>query len=98
MIIYRAQLVCTDQCLFTRIRLTKIMPGVDFKVKVMDVAGPDGRPKRVKVTIWDTGTFYHLAYFCSKINSAICSGPGKIPNSDEFILSRSSRHYIGCDF
>ena len=30
--------------------------GVDFKVKVMDVAGPDGRPKRVKVTIWDTGT------------------------------------------
>lgn len=29
--------------------------GVDFKVKVMDVAGPDGRPKRVKVTIWDTG-------------------------------------------
>lgn len=28
--------------------------GVDFKVKVMDVAGPDGRPKRVKVTIWDT--------------------------------------------
>src|SRR5688500_9882504 len=29
-------------------------PGVDFKVKVMDAAGPDGRPKRVKVTIWDT--------------------------------------------
>jgi len=29
--------------------------GVDFKVKVMDAAGPDGRPKRVKVTIWDTG-------------------------------------------
>lgn len=28
--------------------------GVDFKVKVMDVAGPDGRPRRVKVTIWDT--------------------------------------------
>lgn len=28
--------------------------GVDFKVKLMDVAGPDGRPKRVKVTIWDT--------------------------------------------
>jgi len=28
--------------------------GVDFKVKVMDAAGPDGRPKRVKVTIWDT--------------------------------------------
>lgn len=28
--------------------------GVDFKVKVMDVGGPDGRPKRVKVTIWDT--------------------------------------------
>jgi hypothetical protein len=35
--------------------LTKILSGVDFKVKVMDVAGPDGRPKRVKVTIWDTG-------------------------------------------
>ncbi len=29
--------------------------GVDFKVKVMEVAGPDGRAKRVKVTIWDTG-------------------------------------------
>jgi hypothetical protein len=29
--------------------------GVDFKVKVMDATGPDGRPKRVKVTIWDTG-------------------------------------------
>lgn len=28
--------------------------GVDFKVKVMDAAGPDGRPKKVKVTIWDT--------------------------------------------
>ena len=28
--------------------------GVDFKVKVMEVAGPDGRSKRVKVTIWDT--------------------------------------------
>jgi hypothetical protein len=28
---------------------------VDFKVKVMDVGGPDGKPKRVKVTIWDTG-------------------------------------------
>lgn len=28
--------------------------GVDFKVKVMDAAGPDGKPKRVKVTIWDT--------------------------------------------
>lgn len=32
-----------------------IVSGVDFKVKVMDAAGPDGRPKRVKVTIWDTG-------------------------------------------
>ncbi len=31
------------------------MLGVDFKVKVMDAAGPDGRSKRVKVTIWDTG-------------------------------------------
>lgn len=31
--------------------------GVDFKVKVMDAAGPDGRSKRVKVTIWDTGTW-----------------------------------------
>jgi GTPase SAR1 family protein len=31
-----------------------VCEGVDFKVKVMDVAGPDGRPKRVKVTIWDT--------------------------------------------
>jgi len=29
--------------------------GVDFKVKVMDAVGADSRPKRVKVTIWDTG-------------------------------------------
>lgn len=29
--------------------------GVDFKVKVMDAIGADSRPKRVKVTIWDTG-------------------------------------------
>ena len=28
--------------------------GVDFKVKMMTVTGPDDRPKRVKVTIWDT--------------------------------------------
>mmetsp|Transcript_13810 Transcript_13810/g.12526 ORF Transcript_13810/g.12526 Transcript_13810/m.12526 type:complete len:211 (-) Transcript_13810:129-761(-) len=28
--------------------------GVDFKVKVMEAAGPDGKTKRVKVTIWDT--------------------------------------------
>jgi hypothetical protein len=26
----------------------------------MDVAGPDGRPKRVKVTIWDTGILRFL--------------------------------------
>jgi hypothetical protein len=32
-----------------------LFSGVDFKVKVMEAAGPDGRPKRVKVTIWDTG-------------------------------------------
>lgn len=35
--------------------------GVDFKVKVMDATGPDGRPKRVKVTIWDTGEFIYSA-------------------------------------
>ena len=35
--------------------LNSFCTGVDFKVKVMDVGGPDGRPKRVKVTIWDTG-------------------------------------------
>ena len=34
--------------------------GVDFKIKVMDAAGPDGRKKKVKVTIWDTGK-----YFCN---------------------------------
>ena len=31
-----------------------LLLGVDFKVKVMEVAGPDGRSKKVKVTIWDT--------------------------------------------
>jgi Ras-related protein Rab-18 len=29
--------------------------GVDFKVKIVDATGPDGQPKVVKVTIWDTG-------------------------------------------
>jgi hypothetical protein len=42
--------------------------GVDFKVKVMDVAGPDGKPKRVKVTIWDTGVnnslLFYYVYLC----------------------------------
>ena len=38
----------------TTIVLLIDIQGVDFKVKVMEVAGPDGRPKRVKVTIWDT--------------------------------------------
>jgi Ras-related protein Rab-18 len=33
--------------------------GVDFKVKVMEVASPDGKLKRVKVTIWDTGILLH---------------------------------------
>ncbi len=35
-----------------------LLSGVDFKVKVMDAAGPDGRPKKVKVTIWDTGSSF----------------------------------------
>jgi hypothetical protein len=38
--------------------MLKLTKGVDFKVKVMDVAGPDGRSKRVKVTIWDTGFYF----------------------------------------
>ena len=29
--------------------------GVDFKVKIIETPGPDGRNKRIKVTIWDTG-------------------------------------------
>ena len=28
--------------------------GVDFKIKVMEASGPDGRKKKIKVTIWDT--------------------------------------------
>ena len=28
--------------------------GVDFKVKVMTVMDPEDKPKRIKVTIWDT--------------------------------------------
>mmetsp|Transcript_29744 Transcript_29744/g.28447 ORF Transcript_29744/g.28447 Transcript_29744/m.28447 type:complete len:209 (+) Transcript_29744:136-762(+) len=28
--------------------------GVDFKVKVLEATGSDGRKKRVKITIWDT--------------------------------------------
>jgi hypothetical protein len=41
--------------MFNRICAAACGVGVDFKVKVMEAAGPDGRPKRVKVTIWDTG-------------------------------------------
>jgi GTPase SAR1 family protein len=26
--------------------------GVDFKVKMLDAMGPDGRPRRVKITVW----------------------------------------------
>lgn len=29
--------------------------GVDFKVKVLEAIGADGRSKKVKITIWDTG-------------------------------------------
>jgi small GTP-binding protein len=28
--------------------------GVDFKVKVLEASGSDGRKKKVKITIWDT--------------------------------------------
>jgi hypothetical protein len=33
--------------------------GVDFKVKIMNVTGSDGSLKKVKITIWDTGTYIH---------------------------------------
>jgi len=33
--------------------------GVDFKVKIMNVTGSDGSSKKVKITIWDTGTYIH---------------------------------------
>jgi hypothetical protein len=28
----------------------------------MDAAGPDGRKKKVKVTIWDTGKFFNCFF------------------------------------
>ena len=38
----------------------------------MDVAGPDGRPKRVKVTIWDTGMQTGVYVFMLTNCAAIC--------------------------
>ena len=34
--------------------------GVDFKVKIMNVTGTDGAPKKVKITIWDTGIYIYI--------------------------------------
>ena len=36
----------------------------------MEAAGPDGRPKKVKVTIWDTGNIISVLIFV--IYSEIC--------------------------
>jgi hypothetical protein len=38
--------------------------GVDFKVKVMTVMGPDDKPKRIKVTIWDTAGMQARVRMC----------------------------------
>lgn len=74
--------------------------GVDFKVKVMDATGPDGRPKRVKVTIWDTGTC-HIEASISDIELSLNnfvrffsdSWPGAVQNPDELVLPGRSRNY-----
>jgi hypothetical protein len=34
--------------------------GADFKAKVIEATGADGRLKRVKITIWDTGSAHNL--------------------------------------
>jgi hypothetical protein len=71
--------------------------GVDFKVKVMEAAGPDGRPKRVKVTIWDTGhNKKNFVAMHSEVISSFVSWSRAIPNSYKFILQRSSRDYTRC--
>jgi GTPase SAR1 family protein len=77
--------------------------GVDFKIKVMDAAGPDGRKKKVKVTIWDTGMMIMIKLFLknqthyheSTLHKFICSPswPRKVPNVDKFLLSRSTGNY-----
>jgi hypothetical protein len=33
----------------------------------MEAAGPDGRPKKVKVTIWDTGNTFFYTRLCNEI-------------------------------
>lgn len=39
--------------IFERLLISKNL-GVDFKVKVLEATGSDGKKKRVKITIWDT--------------------------------------------
>ena len=58
MTIYKVPLVSQIQFKHVKGNLSRysVCVGVDYKVKVMDAAGPDGKSKRVKVTIWDTGT------------------------------------------
>ena len=67
-----------------------IFVGVDFKVKVMDAAGPDGRSKRVKVTIWDTGSenINHFSY--CKIQSNVFLEAGQ-----ERFRTLTSSYYRG---
>jgi hypothetical protein len=55
----------------------------------MDATGPDGRPKRVKVTIWDTGMVLPLMRSCSELCCNFCwravssnSRPGAVQNFD----------------
>jgi len=42
--------------------------GVDFKVKVMTVMGPDDKPKRIKVTIWDTAGKHARVRMCYSVS------------------------------
>lgn len=73
--IFRAQSVReeTSYALVLRCVLTWLVAGVDFKVKVMEVASPDGKMKRVKVTIWDTGNGFRASIVPTSMWLLICS-------------------------
>ncbi len=48
--------------------------GVDFKVKIINVTGSDGSSKKVRVTIWDTGTYIYIhTYVYTFIHTCIHS-------------------------
>jgi Ras-related protein Rab-18 len=68
---------------------------VDFKVKVMEVASPDGKMKRVKVTIWDTGNDFHDSIERTSMLLLICGLPLPSTAGQERFRTLTSSYYRG---